>query len=195
MKEAIDFEANVIVSYHPPLFKEFKRISQDNWKDRIVTQALKHNIAIYSPHTAHDAWSQGVNAWLIEGVLSDEPHIPISPTVDAREMFEISGTLAPSVDAKKFRKFFNKVAISDAGELSGFVYKRDVPRLAQMFSSQIQNLKFQMLAGLPVDGTGMGRMATLENCRLCWIGRVRFIQCLKTIGSEQLYCIVRTALT
>ena len=58
-------EANLIISYHPPLFREFKRISQDNWKDRIVTECLKHNIAIYSPHTAHDAWAEGVNAWLI----------------------------------------------------------------------------------------------------------------------------------
>ena len=44
MQEAIDFDANVIVSYHPPLFKEFKRISQNNWKDRLVTQALKHEV-------------------------------------------------------------------------------------------------------------------------------------------------------
>ena len=48
MDEAIDYGANVIISYHPPLFREFKRISQNNWKDRLVTKALKHEIAIYS---------------------------------------------------------------------------------------------------------------------------------------------------
>ena len=47
MDEAIDYGANVIISYHPPLFREFKRISQNNWKDRLVTKALKHEIAIY----------------------------------------------------------------------------------------------------------------------------------------------------
>lgn len=66
MDEAIEYGANLIISYHPPLFTAFKRISQNNWKDRLVTQALKHDIAIYSPHTAHDAWKDGVNAWLIK---------------------------------------------------------------------------------------------------------------------------------
>jgi putative NIF3 family GTP cyclohydrolase 1 type 2 len=45
MQEAIDFKANLIVAYHPPLFEKFKRISQDNWKDRIVTQALKNSVS------------------------------------------------------------------------------------------------------------------------------------------------------
>ena len=66
MDEAIAYGANLIISYHPPLFTSFKRISQNNWKDRLVTQALKHDIAIYSPHTAHDAWKDGVNSWLIK---------------------------------------------------------------------------------------------------------------------------------
>ena len=38
MQEASLIGASVIISYHPPLFKEFKRISQNNWKDRLVTQ-------------------------------------------------------------------------------------------------------------------------------------------------------------
>ena len=29
-------------------------------------------IAIYSPHTAHDAWAEGVNTWLISGVTNGE---------------------------------------------------------------------------------------------------------------------------
>ena len=91
LQEAVNFNANVVISYHPPLFVSFKRISQDNWKDRLVTEALKHNIAIYSPHTAHDAWAKGVNSWLIQGLLEGEKHIPISPTIDEREMYEISG--------------------------------------------------------------------------------------------------------
>merc|ERR1719402_627897 len=112
MREAIEFNANVIIAYHPPLFREFKRISQDNWKDRLVTAALRNNIAIYSPHTAHDAWSQGVNSWLLEGVLShNETHVPISPTIDGREMYEISGTINSDADVKAFKKLFNKVKI------------------------------------------------------------------------------------
>ena len=46
MEEAINLGANVIVSYHPPLFKEFKRISQANWKDRLVAKALKNEVCV-----------------------------------------------------------------------------------------------------------------------------------------------------
>lgn len=161
MQEAVDFNANLIIAYHPPLFKEFKKITQDSWKDRLITEALRHNIAIYSPHTAHDAWSRGVNSWLIEGVLTGEGHVPISPTVDTRETYQISGTLIPSSNIKSFKKQFNKVKIDEENNLSGYIFKRDVPLLARNFTDEIENLKFEVLAGLPISGTGMGRKATL----------------------------------
>ncbi|CBY09060.1 unnamed protein product [Oikopleura dioica] len=161
MKEAVDFKANIIISYHPPLFREFKRISQDNWKDRIVTECLKHNIAIYSPHTAHDAWAEGVNAWLIEGIIGHSNHSPISPTIDSRETYEISGKVAESVNRKSFRKHFNKTKISDSGDISGRIFKRDLPKLSEKYLSEIENFQLLCLGSLPVVGTGMGRKGEL----------------------------------
>lgn len=34
LEEAQDVKANLIISYHPPLFKPFKRITSANWKVR-----------------------------------------------------------------------------------------------------------------------------------------------------------------
>ena len=82
--------------------------------------------------------------------------MPISPISDSREMYQISGTLSESVESKSFKKLFNKVKIDESNNLSGFIYKRDVPKLAQTFCDQIENLKFEVLAGLPVSGTGTG---------------------------------------
>lgn len=49
--EAIDKNANMIISYHPPIFAGLKRITMSSWKERIVVQCLENKIALYSPHT------------------------------------------------------------------------------------------------------------------------------------------------
>jgi len=65
LEEAINKSINLIVSYHPPLFKKFKRVTQDQWKDRIVIKAIENRIAIYSPHTSFDIVKGGTNDWLL----------------------------------------------------------------------------------------------------------------------------------
>ncbi|XP_053948916.1 NIF3-like protein 1 [Anastrepha ludens] len=64
MQEAVDQCADLIVSYHPPIFAPLKRITQKNWKERIVSICLAEGIALYSPHTTWDAVPGGVNDWL-----------------------------------------------------------------------------------------------------------------------------------
>ena len=54
MEEAVRKSVNLILSYHPPLFKSIKKITQSNWKDRIVIKCLENRIAVYSPHTSFD---------------------------------------------------------------------------------------------------------------------------------------------
>jgi len=163
MDEAIAYGANLIISYHPPLFTSFKRISQNNWKDRLVTQALKHDIAIYSPHTAHDAWKDGVNSWLIKAVSGDSTTLPISPTTDDRKMLEVSGVWEGEKDElKQFRKQFNKLKVAEEdSKLSGWIFERDVAKYAT-FIGAIRDSKFISLGAQPIEGTGMGRKAKLE---------------------------------
>lgn len=65
LDEAIEKQAQLIVSYHPPIFSSLKRLTQNNWKERIILKCIKHDIAVYSPHTSWDAVENGVNQWLI----------------------------------------------------------------------------------------------------------------------------------
>ncbi len=67
----------LIISYHPPIFRPFKRLTQSTAKERIIIKALESKIAIYSPHTAHDALWGGVNDWALSG-LGDGTIIPLS---------------------------------------------------------------------------------------------------------------------
>lgn len=58
----------LIVSYHPPLFKAFKRLTQHSTKERLVVRVIEEGIAVYSPHTSLDNMEGGINDWLLSGV-------------------------------------------------------------------------------------------------------------------------------
>ncbi|XP_012594510.1 NIF3-like protein 1 isoform X1 [Microcebus murinus] len=68
MEEALQKKADLILSYHPPIFRPMKCITWKTWKERLVIRALENRIGIYSPHTAYDAAPQGVNNWLAKGL-------------------------------------------------------------------------------------------------------------------------------
>jgi len=64
-EEAIHTNVQMILSYHPPVFKPLKRLTQQSWKERIVVKCIENRIAVFSPHTCYDALQGGVNDWLI----------------------------------------------------------------------------------------------------------------------------------
>ena len=68
LQEAIDSKANMIISYHPPIFVPLKRLTSTTFKERIVVKAVENRIAVYSPHTCFDAVKNGVNDWLASGL-------------------------------------------------------------------------------------------------------------------------------
>lgn len=75
LQEALDSpkgKPGLIVSYHPPLFKAFKKLTQKSAKERIVVRALEEGIAIYSPHTSLDNMEGGINDWLLSAVGEGE---------------------------------------------------------------------------------------------------------------------------
>ncbi|ESO07077.1 hypothetical protein HELRODRAFT_105066 [Helobdella robusta] len=65
MKECIDKEINLIISYHPPIFKPVTRLLQSSWKESVIMSCVKYGIALYSPHTCWDVVENGVNDWLL----------------------------------------------------------------------------------------------------------------------------------
>lgn len=64
--EAINEKCNLIVSFHPILFKGLKKITGDTYVERVVQKAICHGIAIYAIHTALDNSWNGVNAVICE---------------------------------------------------------------------------------------------------------------------------------
>jgi len=65
MEEALKTESDMIISYHPPLFRPMKRFTSKSWKERIAVTCMENRIALYSPHTSWDAVQGGINDWLL----------------------------------------------------------------------------------------------------------------------------------
>ena len=61
MDEAVKKGCNLIVSHHPLIFKGLKKITGRSYTERILTRAIKENIAIYSAHTNLDSVNFGVS--------------------------------------------------------------------------------------------------------------------------------------
>ena len=68
LEEALGADADLVVAYHPPIFRPLKRLGTRAAGERLVQRAVRAGIAVYSPHTALDAAPGGVNDWLADGL-------------------------------------------------------------------------------------------------------------------------------
>lgn len=80
--EAIAARADLVVSYHPPIFHGWKRLHADGGAQEAVLRAAAAGIAVYSPHTALDAAPSGLADWLVECVLGGEAPKEVRPCGD-----------------------------------------------------------------------------------------------------------------
>jgi len=76
--EAIEMNANLIISHHPIIFKGLKKINGANYIEQTIIKAIKNDIAIYAVHTNLDNISEGVNAILCNklGLINCKPLLP-----------------------------------------------------------------------------------------------------------------------
>jgi dinuclear metal center YbgI/SA1388 family protein len=125
MKEAVDHQVNMIISYHPPIFAGLKRLTSKTWKERIVVQCLENRIALYSPHTAWDACPNGVNDWLASSLplKSKIPATPsqIDPNFGAGRLCEVDGALTLREAIEKIKSYTGlpdvRVGVASSGSL------------------------------------------------------------------------------
>jgi len=74
--EAVKKRANLVLAYHPPIFKPIKSLRADSrGTDAVVFECIRRGIAIYSTHTALDAADGGTNDVLASlcGIEQTEP--------------------------------------------------------------------------------------------------------------------------
>ena len=83
IEEAIQEDCNLIVSFHPIIFKGLKKITGKSYVERVILKAIKHDIAIYAIHTALDNSFKGVNHQICEeiGLVNRQVLVPQPQTI------------------------------------------------------------------------------------------------------------------
>lgn len=99
--EAIETQCGMIVSHHPLLFHGLKTIQDLTPQQRIVVEAIKHDIAIYSSHTAMDCYIHGVSGKMAEKLGITDYKI-LSPTLSEEIGLGVVGKLPKNMSLTEF---------------------------------------------------------------------------------------------
>ena len=83
LAEALAQKAQMVIAYHPPLFKGVRRLTRETAGERVLVDALRAGLFVYSPHTALDAADGGINHWLA-GLVGSGAGRPIIPHPNAQ---------------------------------------------------------------------------------------------------------------
>lgn len=119
--EAIEKECNLIVSFHPIVFSGLKKLTGKTYVERTVQKAIKHDIAIFSNHTALDnAWN-GVNSIICEklGLKDRKVLIPKESTIKKLVTF------VPKNDVEKVRNAIFKAGGGTIGNYENCSFNVD----------------------------------------------------------------------
>ena len=111
--EAIENNCNLIVSFHPIVFKGLKKFNGNNYVERVVMKAIKHDIAIFAIHTALDNAINGVNDMICEqlGLSNRKILIPQNKTIKKLV------TYAPIAEAQNLK---TKLFEAGAGNIGNY---------------------------------------------------------------------------
>ena len=114
IEEAIKNKCNLIVAFHPIIFKGLKKINGKNYVERVIIKALKNDIAIYAMHTALDNSFKGVSAKMAEvvGLVNTKVLIP------QKGHLKKLTTYVPESAADDVRKSLFKVGAGHIGNYS-----------------------------------------------------------------------------
>ncbi len=119
--EAIENNCNLIVSFHPIIFKGLKSITGKTYVERVVLKAIKHDIAIYSMHTALDNAIHGVNAIICDRLNLSNKKILIPQTQTIKKL----STYVPINEAEHLRQALFNAGAGNIGNYSNCSFNVD----------------------------------------------------------------------
>lgn len=112
--EAIENNCNLIVSFHPIIFKGLTKLTGKTYVERTVQKAIKHDVAIYAIHTALDNHVNGVNDMICDrlGLVNRTVLLPQAETIKKLTTF------VPSAEAEALRQAIFNVGAGHIGNYS-----------------------------------------------------------------------------
>lgn len=177
LDEALNIKANLILSYHPPVFSPLKRLCQSDWKQKIVVKAIENRIAIYSPHTSCDSLKEGVNDWLLSA-FDNACVMPLATKEDPAFCYSHSVTLLIANEERskliQNLKSFQNVTNIESFNVSTFEQekihiafvctKSALPKIGKLFLEyNVENPVFTEIKKPPLPDVGLGRISKLKS--------------------------------
>ncbi|EDV22458.1 uncharacterized protein TRIADDRAFT_28889 [Trichoplax adhaerens] len=179
LKESIAEKADMILSYHPPIFAPLKKLTNSSVKERILVSAIENRIAVYSPHTIYDSLKGGVTDWLASclGEYTTQPVIPFfDESASGYYKLEMYISKDKQHNWSEVLNNYNKensvqdIIVSDLVDPKGCVKYGITCSRSGMFQildsyhemfDRNDNLQITKLSSKPILGTGSGRICRL----------------------------------
>ena len=187
-EEAIALDCTVIIAYHPVIFGGIKRLTTQHAQGRILLEAARRGIGIYSPHTALDAVLGGVCDWLTLAALTPQDHsLPnpaklqewplelisyqaLEPTEPDQELPSGSGRRVHLAEALPLTTIMNQLHVhlnQHLTEDQNAVYLRVVPPTGR----DVNDVSIKTIALCP--GAGGGLFESVKDVDLLITGEMR----------------------
>lgn len=107
IKEAKERECNLIVSHHPLIFKGLKSLTGSDATQKMVIDALKEDIAVYSAHTNLDSVWDGVSHEIARRLEVKELEVLEPRTENPKAGLGVVGNIKPVPKIEFLRKIKN----------------------------------------------------------------------------------------
>ena len=124
VQEAAQRGFNLIVSHHPLLFHGVKCVSDRTRSERVLAEAIRNDIAIYSAHTSLDSSAFGISRRMAQMLeLSDvEVLVPNAAVPDAGlgAVGNLPRPMAPDEFARYVKQTFGSAALRMSADNPGF---------------------------------------------------------------------------
>jgi len=116
LAEAIELGADLVLTYHPIMFKPIQSITYADTYGRALLTTMRNGLAVYSPHSALDAAEDGITDWLADMVGSGYRRalIPFK-SVSSRGQIKIV-TFVPTDAADRLRDALASAGAGRIGE-------------------------------------------------------------------------------
>lgn len=169
--EAIERNAELIVSHHPILFRAVKRITADDPEGRMLLDLTAAQVAVYSPHTGYDSAQEGVNRQLAE--MLDLTDVSVLRPMMTPTAGEADSESDQSIGAGRFGTLPESMKL---GELVAMVKSRlHVPGIQFVGDAE---MKVKMVAIACGAAAEFLSDADKVGCQAFLTGEARFHDCL-----------------
>lgn len=123
IREAKERECSMIVSHHPLIFKGLKSLTGADATQRLVIEALKNNIAVYSAHTNLDSVWDGVSHEIARRLCVKDLEVLEPHEDNSRAGLGVVGNIKPLPKIEFLRK------IKDTFKVTSLRYSAQSPSL------------------------------------------------------------------